>query len=210
VNISEHDLMWMAPGKIVVDMERDTVQSPKFILTVMWNSIWFHVPCSMFHVSCSIFYVPCSENPPEGAQIQCTILYYYTNDILVAISDWRRQIGQTRQIGPTGGTRPNKLWVHSDNARPHTAKMSSDYIGLNRMKQTHHSPYSPDLVPSDFFFFGYFKEKLMGYRAETPSELLVRVLVILAEIPRETLNAVFLEWMERLQKCVQVDGEYVG
>jgi hypothetical protein len=33
----------------------------------------------------------------------------------------------------------------------------------------------------------------MGYRAETPSELLVRV--ILAEIARETLNAVFLEWM---------------
>jgi hypothetical protein len=24
------------------------------------------------------------------------------------------------------------------------------------------------------------------------------------------LNAVFLEWMERLQKCVQMDGEYVG
>jgi hypothetical protein len=52
----------------------------------------------------------------------------------------------------------------------------------------------------------------MRYRAETPSELLVRirVVIILAEIPRETLNAVFLEWMERLQKCVQVDGEYVG
>jgi hypothetical protein len=50
----------------------------------------------------------------------------------------------------------------------------------------------------------------MGYRAETPFELLVCIRVILAEIPRETLNAVFLEWMERLQKCVQVDGEYVG
>jgi hypothetical protein len=35
----------------------------------------------------------------------------------------------------------------------------------------------------------------MEYRAETPSELLVRIQVILAEIPRETLNAVFLEWM---------------
>jgi hypothetical protein len=34
--------------------------------------------------------------------------------------------------------------------------------------------------------------------------------VIMAEIPRETLNAVFLEWMERLQKCAQVDDEYVG
>jgi hypothetical protein len=49
----------------------------------------------------------------------------------------------------------------------------------------------------------------MGYRAETSSELLVRIRVILAEIPRETLNAVFLEWMERLQKPVQVNGEYV-
>jgi hypothetical protein len=49
----------------------------------------------------------------------------------------------------------------------------------------------------------------MRYCAETPSELLIRIRVILAEIPRETLNTGFLEWMERLQKCVQVDGEYV-
>jgi hypothetical protein len=83
---SEHDLMWTALGEIVVDREWHTVQSPKFMLTVVWNPIGFHVPCS--------------ESPPEGAQIQCTILYYYTNDILVATSDCRRQ---------TGGTRPNKL-----------------------------------------------------------------------------------------------------
>jgi hypothetical protein len=72
------------------------------------------------------------------------------------------------------------------------------------------SRYWPDWAPSDFFLFGYFKGKLIGYRAESLSELLVRIQVILAEIPRETLNAVFLEWMKRLQKCVQVDGEYVG
>jgi hypothetical protein len=112
VSISEHDLMWTALGEIVVDRERHIIQSPKFMLTVVWNPIGIHVPCSMFSVLCS-------ESPPERAQIQCTILYYYTNDILVAISDWRRQ---------TGETRPNKLWVHSDNARSHTAKMSRDYI----------------------------------------------------------------------------------
>jgi hypothetical protein len=78
------------------------------------------------------------------------------------------------------------------------------------MKQAPHHPYSPDLAPSDFFPFGYVKGKLMGYHAEIPSVLLVHIRVILAEIPRETLNTVFLEWMERLQKCVQVDGEYVG
>jgi hypothetical protein len=78
------------------------------------------------------------------------------------------------------------------------------------MKQAPHSPYSPDLAASDFFLFGHVKGKLMGYRAETPYEFLVRIRVILTEIPRETLNAVFLEWMGQVQKCVQVDGEYVG
>jgi hypothetical protein len=40
----------------------------------------------------------------------------------------------------------------------------------------------------------------MGYRAETPSELLVRirVILILVEIPRETLNTVSLEWMDEV------------
>jgi hypothetical protein len=90
------------------------------------------------------------------------------------------------------------------------AKMSRDYVGLNRMKQALHPLYSPDLAPSDVFLFGYVKGKLMGCRAETPSELLLRIRIILAEIPRETLNAFFLEWMERLQKCMQVDGKYVG
>jgi hypothetical protein len=36
----------------------------------------------------------------------------------------------------------------------------------------------------------------MGYRAETPSELFVRIRVILAKIPREILNTVLLEWMD--------------
>jgi hypothetical protein len=64
------------------------------------------------------------------------------------------------------------------------------------MKQAPHPPCSPDLAPSDLFLFGYVRGKLMGYRAETPSEFLVRIRVILVEILRETLNAVFLEWMD--------------
>jgi hypothetical protein len=34
--------MWTAPGEIV-DRERHIVQSLKFMLTVMWNPIGFHV-----------------------------------------------------------------------------------------------------------------------------------------------------------------------
>jgi hypothetical protein len=64
------------------------------------------------------------------------------------------------------------------------------------MKQALHLPYSPDLAPSGLFFFGYVKAKLIGYHSEIPSELLVCIRVILAEIPQETLDAIFLEWME--------------
>jgi hypothetical protein len=170
---SEHDLMWTASGEIVVDRERRTVQSPKFMLTVVRNLIGFHVLKAL------------QKWRKSNAQ-------YSTNDILVVISGWRRQTGETWR---------NKLWVHSENARPHTAKMSRDYISLNRMKQAAHPSYSPSSAPSDFFLFGHVKGKMMGYRAETPSELLVRIRVILAEIPRETLNAVFLEWMEHCENA---------
>jgi hypothetical protein len=122
---SDHDLMWTAPGEIVVDMQRHTVQSPKFTLTVVWNPIGFHVLKAL----------------PNGRKFN---VQYYTNDILVAISDWRRQ---------TGGTRPNKLWLHSDNARSHTAKMSRGYIGLNRMKQAPQPPIRQIWQPRTFSFW---------------------------------------------------------
>jgi hypothetical protein len=40
---SEHDLMWTVPGEIIVDRQRHTVQSPKFMPTAVWNPIGFHV-----------------------------------------------------------------------------------------------------------------------------------------------------------------------
>jgi hypothetical protein len=50
----------------------------------------------------------------------------------------------------------------------------------------------------------------MGHRSSSESELHVRIRIILAEIPRDILNAVFLEWMDGLQKCMQTNGDDVG
>jgi hypothetical protein len=72
---------------------------------------------------------------------------YHTNNIRVAISPWRRLNGRT-QRGKLW------LWLHADNGRPHTAKVSTDYITRNKMKRVPHLPYSPDLAPSDIFLFG--------------------------------------------------------
>jgi hypothetical protein len=152
------------------------------MVTNVWNPSGFHVVKAL------------SEWRKFNAQ-------YYTNNIRVAISDWKRLSWRTQQ---------GKLWLHADNARPHRARVSTDYITRNEMKQAPHVPSSPGLGLSDFFLFGSVKRKLMGYRAESESELLVRIRVILAEIARDVLNVVFLEWMDRPQKYIDINGDDVG
>jgi histone-lysine N-methyltransferase SETMAR len=167
---SDHDLMWLPPGDAVPDRERYTLQSPKLMLTIVWSPGGFHIVNFL----------------PTGCKFNAQ---YYTNRILFEIAGWRRR---------SGGTRPLKLWVHADNARPHTAKVSMDYIVHNSMKRAPHPPhppYSPDLAPSDFFLFRYVKRKLMGYHAESTDDLFGQVLLIRGEIPLATLNGVFQEWM---------------
>jgi hypothetical protein len=44
--------------------------------------------------------------------------------------------------------------------------------------------------------FTHVKRRLIVYHADSLSELLVPIRVILSEIPRETLNGVFLGWMK--------------
>jgi hypothetical protein len=100
---SERDLMWIAPGEIVVDRKRHTVQSLKFMLTVVCNPIGFHVPCS--------------ESPPEGAQIQCTILYH----IIQMISWSQSQIGGGRP-GEHGRTSCGCILIMFGHTLRNTAK----------------------------------------------------------------------------------------
>ena len=68
---TDHDLMWMAPGESVPDRERHTIQSPKFMITIAWNPGGFHVVKAL---------------PKDGR----FTAHYYTNNILIAISDWRK------------------------------------------------------------------------------------------------------------------------
>jgi hypothetical protein len=54
------------------------------------------------------------------------------------------------------------------------------------------------------------KRNLIGNRGEKLSDLLVRIQVILRTISGEIFVEVFLEWMKRLQKCIDMNGEYIG
>jgi hypothetical protein len=78
----------------------------------------------------------------------------------------------------------------------------------NRTKSASHSPYSPDVAPSDCYRFGYIKRCLTGLSFEDANQLLAAVEGVLEGIEKVTLQAVFLEWMDRLRKCITTKGEY--
>ena len=99
-----------------------------------------------------------------------------------------------------------EIIIHMDNARPHLIQEWLDSNGLQRLP---HPPYSPDLAPSDFFLFGYLKMKLEGRNFESDEELFKETCSILGEIPTSVLNTVYDEWITRLQRCIELRGEYV-
>jgi hypothetical protein len=68
--------------------------------------------------------------------------------------------------------------------------------------------YSPDLAPSDFHLFGYVKRCLAGLSFEDEDQLLAAVEGVLEGIEKVTLQAVFLEWMDRSRKWIAPHGEY--
>jgi hypothetical protein len=124
---------------------------------------------------------------------------YYIAEILEPLS-------QCRSIEVAGNER--KLLVHADNARPHTAKLSTQCFNENRTKSAPHPTYSPDLALSDFYLFGYVKRYLAALSFEDADQLFAAGEGLLEGTEKLTLQTVFLEWMDRFRKCIAPNGEY--
>jgi histone-lysine N-methyltransferase SETMAR len=82
---------------------------------------------------------------------------YYCDNVLAALT----------QLQPEDDGR--KLVVHADNAG---AQKCPTFCEENRLQFVLHPPYSLDLAPSDFFLFGYVKERLKAMAFPSYEELL--------------------------------------
>jgi hypothetical protein len=84
---------------------------------------------------------------PEGHNVSTK---YCCDNILAALTQF--QPGDDRR----------KLVVQADNARTHAAQNWGTFCEENGLRFAPHPPYPPDVAPSDFFLFGYVKERLKG------------------------------------------------
>jgi hypothetical protein len=91
---TDQELTWAQAGAKIPKREEHTVQSQKVMLTIIWNPGDFHLVNIL----------------PKGFKFNSN---YYVIQILDPLSKAQRtQVGRTNQ----------KLIVHADSARPHTAK----------------------------------------------------------------------------------------
>jgi histone-lysine N-methyltransferase SETMAR len=100
------------------------------------------------------------------------------------------------------------LIIHADNARPHTAGKTFKFCRENGLEMTPHPPYSPDLVPSDFFLFGHVKHELEGNEFPSDEALLAAIHSVLSNLTGEPLRAVFAKWVERMNWVALNEDHY--
>jgi histone-lysine N-methyltransferase SETMAR len=130
---------------------------------------------------------------PKGQKFNAS---YYIDNILQSILE-------NRSTGPGSG-----LIIHADNARHHTAQRTLKFCRENRLEIPPHPPYSPDLVPSDFFLFGHVKHALDGNEFLSEEALLAAIHSILSNLTGNILRAVFVKWIERLNWVTLNEGHY--
>ena len=72
------------------------------------------------------------------------------------------------------------------------------------IKTVCHPPYSPDLVPCDFWLF----PKLTGCRYETIEEMKEAVMKVIDTLTQEDFHGALQKLLERHNKCIAAGGDY--
>ncbi len=84
--------------------------------------------------------------------------------------------------------RGRRLLLHHDNATPHTAAITLALIGSSGIDMVPHPPYSPDLVPADYFMFPRLKSGFRGHSIRNVADMQVAVMRELCQIDTEEFH----------------------
>src|SRR5215469_9882069 len=96
-----------------------------------------------------------------------------------------------------------------DNATPHTATVTQDWLTRQYWEVLDHPPYSPDLAPSDFHLFGALKRNLSGQSFGADDELKRAVLQFFKDCGPSFYWGGMNSLVARWDKCLNKFGDYV-
>jgi histone-lysine N-methyltransferase SETMAR len=170
---------WVAEGNSARTVVRRGLFEPKFMFSVFFRAT------GLVHISVM----------QDGGTI--TAQSYIENSLDPVIREIKRQ-------RPASGTTNMKF--HHDNARPHVAEIVRTRLNNAGLTIVRHPPYSPDLAPSDFWLFDMIKRNLDDH--EDVRSLKRQITSILKGIPEKEYKLTFEKWLERMQLCINNNGDY--
>ena len=101
------------------------------------------------------------------------------------------------------------LVLQHDNATPHTAKRTKEWLERYRWEILPHPAHSPDLAPSDFYLFGPLKRHLGGKQFEDEEELVSEVRDWFSKLDANFFTLGIYSLLPRWQKCIDLHGDYI-
>jgi histone-lysine N-methyltransferase SETMAR len=97
-----------------------------------------------------------------------------------------------------------QIIVHHDNASAHTAKRTVEFLIGNNIELMTLCRYSPN----DFFLFTHIKNTMRGERFSSSEGAVEAFKLLVSEVPRSEWKKYSEDWFHRMQKCIEVKGEY--
>ena len=131
-----------------------------------------------------------------NAQIYVQVL----RNLHAAIRRRRRALWMARHQRP--------ILLHHDNATPHHALWTQQFLQRVGMPQLPHPPYSLDLAPADFFMFPAIKKYLKGHRFQNLQAVQNACDWVIGQIPAQAYADAFHSWAEHALKCIRFNGAY--
>jgi hypothetical protein len=86
-----------------------------------------------------------------------------------------------------------------------TIQVKCDIKGVVRSP---HPPYSPDLSPCDFWFFGMAKREMKDWEFDTVEDICRRLTEIRNGLNFKHAQSIFLAWKIRLNWVIENGGKY--
>ena len=172
---------WVMPEDDNPEFDGSKISSNKIMVTVIWGVN-------------GIYLVDFLE---EGYHFNST---YFIEHILLPLHEMSCDIWTESS--------KRKIWLHLDNCKVHNSKAAMKKYDELGFKRTPHPPYSPDLAPSDFFLFGYTKDKLKGRTFKSREALEEEISDIFENISREKKIEVFESWINRCMWVAEHNGVY--
>ena len=95
-----------------------------------------------------------------------------------------------------------------NNAKPHRAWITNEFLLENHIEQYENAAYSPDLSPCDFFLFSKLKKEFRSIRFNDDNEMLTYFEQAIDSLTKEDFKNFFKDWFIQMHKCIDAEGQY--